>query len=114
MTERFVTSRYTLKVLDISKNKKALYMLKKYFSWSKDSTIFTIYGKPCDANVKAYYRLKDDMVADNGFDFRCGNPTCHSWCCAYQVPAYGDLSYLIYHTRDNVYCIAIPKPYGKA
>ena len=108
------TCRYQFnKVLNPETNKHAMRMLTNYFSWDKESSIFSIYGKPCDKNIKAYYRLRDDMAGDNGYDFRCGNPTCHSWCCAYRIPGHCDSSgksdsYLIYHTRDNVYAIHIP------
>ena len=100
---------YFERVLDPQKNKKALQMLKNYYSWAKDSTVFTIYkSDPCEKNVKAFWQIRDDMFAENGLDLRCGNPTCHSWCCAYRVPVRDNLFYLIYHTRDNVYCIYIP------
>lgn len=106
--ETITTSYYTLKVMNPKTNKKAMYMLTEYFSWDKESTIWTIYKKPCYENEKAFCNLRSEMQQDNGFDLRCGNPSCHSWCLAYRIPGYSNDSYLIYHTRDNVYCIYIP------
>lgn len=100
----YQTCDYYLRVLDPIKNKKANHFLRNYIRWSKNSTIFTIYSKPCDSNIKAYYAIKEQMYVDNGFDFRCGNHSTHRWSCAYRIP-YGEKSLLIYHTRDNVYCI---------
>lgn len=100
----YTTAHYHLKVLNPAKNKKALGMLSSYFSWDKDSTIWTIYGKPCYDNEKAFCALRNEMRDDNGYDLRCGNQSCYSWSLAYRTPD----GYLIYHTRDNVYCIYIP------
>lgn len=107
MSEQFTTSKYVLKVLDPAKNKRAEHMAHNYFSWAKDSTIWTIYGKPCDKNAKAYFSILEDKNVEGGIDFRCGSRTLHSWCCGYRLQYNDNLSYLIYHTRDNVYCIVL-------
>ena len=113
--ETITTSHYTLKVMNPFTNKKALHFLKNYIKWKKDSTIWTIYGKPCYENEKAFCKLRQEMRDDNGIDLRCGNQSCHSWSLAYRIPGYVDslgvilTEYLIYHTRDNVYAILIDR-----
>lgn len=105
-TEVLSTSSYFLIPRDPYKNKQAGYQLKNYFSWEKESTIFSIYKKPCTVNINAYYRIRNDMLLEHGYDLRCGNQTYHSWCCAYRIKAANN-EYLIYHTRDHVYCVII-------
>ena len=101
------TSYYILRILNPETNKKAKHMLECYKKWEEGSTITSIYTKPCSANIKAYDNIRQQMIADGGKDLRCGNQTCHSWCCGYVITIYKNISYLIYHTREHVYCIAM-------
>lgn len=100
------TSRYFLIPRDPSRNKQADYQLKNYLRWEKESTIFSIYNKPCTTDKNAYYKIRNDMVLEHGYDLRCGNPTKYSWCCAYRIKA-SNHEFLIYHTRDRVFCVII-------
>lgn len=101
-----ITSYYVLRIMNPEINKRAKYMLECYKKWEEGSTIKSIYKtKPCSANIGAYDIIRQQMIADGGHDLRCGNPTCHSWCCAYVITLYKNVNYLIYHTREHVYCI---------
>ena len=101
------TTHYELKVLNPSKNKKANRFMLSYNRWNKNSTIWTIYNKPCYDNEKAFCKLRNECKDDNGYDLRCGNQSCHSWSLAYKILSTDGNEYLIYHTRDNVYCISL-------
>lgn len=104
--EYLTTSYYTLRIMNPATNKKARCMIECYNNWKEGSTITSLYAKkPCSTSIEAYDAIRQQMFADGGKDFRCGNPTCYSWCCAYIITVRTNHSYLIYHTRDHVYCV---------
>jgi len=70
------------------------------------TTIYEVYAKPCQANVEAYNRLREEMERVGGYGFKVFNATSHSWCCAYEV-LIDEKPYLIYYTRDNKYVIEL-------
>ena len=105
-TQVLNTSRYFLTPKDPHKNKQAAYLLNNYLRWDKESTIFSIYKNPGVTNKNAYYKIRNDMLLEKGYDLRCGNQSSHSWSCAYRVKA-SDYEFLIYHTRDYVHCVII-------
>ena len=105
-------SGYYLQVRNPKTNKRYQKIVNNYFSFKEESTIHTIYKKPCTKNCEAFIELKYQCSLDNGYDLRVGNPTCHSWCLGYRLNGVSEedgtvSNYLIYHTRDNIYCILL-------
>ena len=85
--------------------KKQLQMVNNYYN-STMHDIYDLYDRPSYYKIRAEQMILNEMLDNNGYDYRiCGGNSC-TFSCAYRMIK-GNHEILVYHTAQNRYEIVL-------
>lgn len=107
----YTASGTTLNITWVNPNtKKAQRIIHMYEYTKKGDSIYTAYGRPSERKISAFYIILREMEKVGGWGMRITGAGSDVFSCAYQVKDGSDITYLIYHTPDNRFCIEYKVP----
>lgn len=107
----YTASGVTLEITWVNRmTQKAERVIHMYEYTKKGDSIYTAYGKPSGRKVEAFNEIKTEMEMVKGFNMRITGAGSDVFSCAYQVKDGSDITYLIYHTPSNRFCIEYKVP----
>ena len=92
---------------ETQKGERVIHM---YEYTKKGDSIFKAYAKPSQRKVDAFHEILKEMQDMKGWDIRITGAGCDVFSCAYQVKDGSGITYLIYHTPCNRFCIEYKVP----
>ena len=102
------------KTLDVTwlnpNTQKAQRVIDMYEYTRKGDSIFKAYGRPSSHKISAFNEILKEMSDVKGFNMRITGAGSDIFSCAYQVKDGSDITYLIYHTPCNRFCIEYKVP----
>lgn len=85
-------------------------VIHMYENSRKGDSVFKAYGRPSQHKISAFNEIVKEMSDVNGFGMRITGAGSDIFSCAYQVKDGSGITYLIYHTPCNRFCIEYKVP----
>ena len=92
-----------------SSTQKAKDIIRRYEK-AKYDDIRKAYGKPSSTKISTFEIIKQEMYEVKGFNMRITGAGCDVYSCAYQVKDGSGITYIIYHTPSNRFCVEYKVP----
>lgn len=77
---------------------------------AKYDDIHKAYGKPSSKKISSFAIIKQEMAKVHGTGMRITGAGCDVYSCAYQVKDGSGITYIIYHTPSNRFCVEYKVP----
>lgn len=104
------TTDITLVCTKVNRNTKQAERIIRAYEKAKYDDILKAYGRPSSRKISSFNEIKNEMVRVKGFNMRITGAGSDVYSCAYQVKDGSDITYIIYHTPSNRFCVEYKVP----
>ena len=100
----------TLVCTKVNRGTQQAQRMIRAYEKAKYDDILKAYVKPSSTKISTFEIIKQEMHEVKGFNMRITGAGCDVYSCAYQVKDGSGITYIIYHTPSNRFCVEYKVP----